>query len=56
MPNEGTSNVVYLIAAYAVTVLGLAFYVLALRRQQAGLAEKLAASADDHVDTTDHEE
>ena len=56
MPTDGTSNVVYLIAAYAVTFVGLAFYVLALRRQQAGLAEKLAASADHDAAATDHEE
>ncbi len=41
------SNVIFLLAAYVIVVVGLALYVLALWRQQASLAEKLATPTGD---------
>ena len=41
------SNAAFLIAAYAIVIVGLGLYVFALWRQQASLAERHAASVDD---------
>ena len=45
------SNVIFLIAAYVIVVVGLALYTMNLWRQQAGLSEKLATHTGDDTDS-----
>lgn len=49
-------NVVFLIAAYVIVVVGLALYTVSLWRQQAGLAEKLATPTGDDRNLREQDE
>ena len=50
------SNVVFLIAAYVIVVVGLALYTMNLWRQQASLAERLATPPGDDRSLHDQDE